>query len=44
LTRLLGDEKLQSRLHENIARLAIPDAADKIAAEALQLTGKYLTK
>lgn len=41
LIRLSGDEKLQSQLHENILRLAIPDAADKIADEALHLTGKY---
>jgi UDP-N-acetylglucosamine--N-acetylmuramyl-(pentapeptide) pyrophosphoryl-undecaprenol N-acetylglucosamine transferase len=44
LIRLLGDEKLQLQLHENIVRLAVPDAADKIADEALQLTGKYSPK
>jgi UDP-N-acetylglucosamine--N-acetylmuramyl-(pentapeptide) pyrophosphoryl-undecaprenol N-acetylglucosamine transferase len=44
LIRLLGDKNLQLQLQENISRLAIPDAADKIADEALQLTGKYIPK
>lgn len=44
MIRLSGDESLQIRLQENISRLAIPDAADKIADEALQLTGKYIPK
>jgi UDP-N-acetylglucosamine--N-acetylmuramyl-(pentapeptide) pyrophosphoryl-undecaprenol N-acetylglucosamine transferase len=41
LSELLEDEKLQLSLHENISLLAIPDAAEKIAEAALQLTGKY---
>ena len=41
LSDLLNNEKLQHLLHENIARLGVPDAADKIAEEALRLTGKY---
>ena len=41
LVGLTGDEKRQSQLRENIARMAIPDAADRIAEEALALTGKY---
>jgi UDP-N-acetylglucosamine--N-acetylmuramyl-(pentapeptide) pyrophosphoryl-undecaprenol N-acetylglucosamine transferase len=43
LTRLIEDENLQIKLHENISLLAIPDAADRIAEEALQLTAKYST-
>jgi UDP-N-acetylglucosamine--N-acetylmuramyl-(pentapeptide) pyrophosphoryl-undecaprenol N-acetylglucosamine transferase len=41
LIRLSGDEKLRNSLQDNILKLAMPDAADRIAVEALQLTGKY---
>jgi len=41
LNELLEDQHLQKLLHENISRLAIPDAADRIADEALQMTTNY---
>jgi len=37
LTRLINNESLQNTLRQNIVRLAIPDAADKIADEVLKL-------
>ncbi|MCX6252240.1 MAG: undecaprenyldiphospho-muramoylpentapeptide beta-N-acetylglucosaminyltransferase [Bacteroidetes bacterium] len=37
LSRLIKDESLQVSMHQNIIKLAIPDAADKIADEVIKL-------
>jgi UDP-N-acetylglucosamine--N-acetylmuramyl-(pentapeptide) pyrophosphoryl-undecaprenol N-acetylglucosamine transferase len=37
VTNLIADKDLQSKLSKNIAGMAIPDAADRIAAETLSL-------
>jgi UDP-N-acetylglucosamine--N-acetylmuramyl-(pentapeptide) pyrophosphoryl-undecaprenol N-acetylglucosamine transferase len=36
---LINNNELQNVMKENIKRLAIPDAADRIAAEAMKLAG-----